>query len=82
LDGNDADNTPKEAAMAINLQIGSVVVNFGIRAEVVAFLSDGTPIVQGLDRGDRWAVDPTKCEIVRGYEAVMPHPTALVQMAS
>jgi hypothetical protein len=68
--------------MAINLQIGSVVVNFGIRAEVVAFLSDGSPIVQSLDRGDRWVVDPAKCEVVRGYEAVMPHPTALTMMAS
>jgi hypothetical protein len=63
-----------------NLNLGQVVVNFGIRAEVVGFLSDGSPIVQSLDRGDRWVVDPAKCEIVAGYEAVTPHPTALTMV--
>jgi hypothetical protein len=64
-----------------NLNLGQVVVNFGIRAEVIGFLSDGSPIVRSLDRGDKWVVDPAKCEIVPGYEAVTPHPSALVMVA-
>lgn len=62
------------------LSVGSVVVNFGIKAEVVSFLSDGSPILQSLDRGDRWAADLAKCEAVAGYGAVFAHPPALVMV--
>jgi hypothetical protein len=78
---NQVTQFRKEPEMAIaTLPVGAVVVNFGIRAEVIGFLSDGSPIVRSLDRGDKWVVDPAKCQIVTGYEAVTPHPTALVQM--
>ena len=61
--------------MANNFSVGSVVVNFGVTAMVVATFDrpgtehHGHPVLRALsaDRrrfiGDKWVADPAKCEV-------------------
>jgi len=65
--------------MASNFPVGSVVVNFGVRAKVVALFASahgvtveetGWPILKALGadgkaRGGKWLADPAKCEAAR-----------------
>ncbi len=60
-----------------NFAVGSVVVNFGVTAMVVALFDrpgtdhDGHPVLRALsaDRrrfvGCKWVADPTKCEVAQ-----------------
>lgn len=74
---NQVGSLLREANMANNFSLGSVVVNFNTAAMVVGFFksADGTPSVHdghpilrelSADRrrfiGDKWVADPTKCE--------------------
>jgi hypothetical protein len=80
LVGNPADNNPERGpAMANNLSVGSVVVNFGTTAKVVGFFAaaDGKPSAEagwpilkamganGKPRGGKWVADPSKCEVAQ-----------------
>jgi len=63
--------------MASNFPVGSVVVNFGVTAKVVALFASasgqpcqetGWPILKRLGRngkasGGKWVADPSKCEV-------------------
>lgn len=65
--------------MANGLTVGSVVVNFGVTAKVVALFAaaDGRPCAEagwpilkalganGKPRGGKWVADPGKCEVAR-----------------
>jgi uncharacterized membrane protein len=62
--------------MANNFAVGSVVVNFGVTAKVVALFASadgrpcdetGWPVLKRLGRngrpsGGKWVADPAKCE--------------------
>ena len=85
LSATKAERPPaslKEAIMAHNLIVGSIVTNFGQLARVVevreAPYNDVILMGHGLDMIDgKWAADPAECKLAEG-EPVYRHKTGLV----
>ena len=83
--------TTTHNALAASFPVGSLVLNFGFRAEVrgyhdLHFAGD----LAGLVLRDvtshysprcHWLADPAKCTAVVSDSPVYPHPSALVVMA-